>query len=162
LDAAEFGIESAWGDAEFDSSIRGKFEISVLACAGGEVAGFAVASRSDDETAHIHRIVVEPMFRNARVGGQLVNAVEERAVETGALRMTLEFAAALNVAGFYESLGYQRGVESAVRDYLARKGKKGHEGVYLPVQTADRLVYFKSLTPDVVVAGRRTMRGRHS
>jgi ribosomal protein S18 acetylase RimI-like enzyme len=145
LDASVFGSEAAWGDVAFDSSIRGKFEVSVLACVGTEVAGFAVASRSDDESVHIHRIAVAPAFRNERIGRQLVNAVEGRAVEAGASRVTLEFAATLGVAGFYDSLGYHRASASDVREYLKRKDKLQYEQVYLPLHQAQRLVYFRSI-----------------
>lgn len=157
LDAAVFGGEAAWGDGAFDSSIRGKFEVSVLACVHEEVAGFAVASQSDDETVHIHRIAVDPMFRNEQLGRQLVNSVEARAVESGARRVTLEFADTLKIAGFYESLGYKRASDSGVSDYLKRKGKQMHEGFYLPLRNARRLVYFKSVGgDDVIVNGHGT------
>lgn len=148
LDTAVFGVEAAWGDAAFDSSIREKFEVSVLACVDSEVAGFAVASRSDDESVHIHRIAVAPAFRNARVGRHLVSAVEDRAVDVGASRVTLEFAATLGVGGFYDSLGYRRASVSEVREYLRRKGKLQHEALYLPLQQAHRLVYFRSVGRD--------------
>ncbi|MGZ0172122.1 MAG: GNAT family N-acetyltransferase [Planctomycetales bacterium] len=148
LDAAVFGVEAAWGDAAFDSSIRGKFELSVLACVDTEVAGFAVASRSDDESVHIHRIAVAPAFRNERIGRQLVNAVEDRAAEAGASRVTLEFAATLGIGGFYDSLGYHRASASEVREYLQGKGKQQHDELYLPLQQAQRLVYFRSVGRD--------------
>ena len=145
LDAAVFGVESAWGDDAFDSSVREKFEMSVLAFVRTEVAGFAVASRSDDESVHIHRIAVAPAFRNERIGRQLVNSVEDRAAGAGASRVTLEFAATLGVGGFYDSLGYQRASASEVREYLKRKGKVQHEGLYLPLHQAQRIVYFRSV-----------------
>ena len=143
LDAAVFGSEAAWGDPEFDSPVPEKFALSVVACADTEVAGFAVASRSDDQSVHIHRIAVAPAFRNARIGRQLVNSVEVRAAEAGASRVTLEFAASLGIGGFYDSLGYQRASAADVHEYLNRKGKMQHEGLYLPLQQAQRLVYFR-------------------
>lgn len=145
LDAAVFGVNAAWGDTEFDSQVPGKCEVSVLACVDDEVAGFAVASRSDDESAHIHRIAVDPTFRNERIGRQLVSAVEERAAEAGARRVTLEFAATLDVGGFYNSLGYQRASDAGVREYLKGKGKLQHVEIYLPLQDAQRLVYFRAV-----------------
>jgi len=148
LDAAVFGAKAAWGDSEFDSPVPEKCEVSVLACADQEVAGFAVGSRSDDESVHIHRIAVDPGFRKERIGRQLVSAVEERAVEVGASRVTLEFAATLDVGGFYDSLGYQRASPSEVHEYLKRKGKLQHEELYLPLQKAQRLVYFRSVRPN--------------
>ena len=148
LDASVFGSEAAWGDVAFDSSIRGKFEVSVLACVGTEVAGFAVASRSDDESVHIHRIAVAPAFRNERIGRQLVNAVEDRATDAGASRVTLEFAASLGIDGFYDSLGYRRASAPQVREYLQGKGKLQHEELYLPLLDAQRLVYFRSFGRD--------------
>ena len=144
LDTAVFGIEAAWGDHEFDSPLPGKVQMSVLACVGDEVAGFAVASRSDDESVHIHRIAVDPAFRKEQIGRQLVNAIEERAVKAGASRVTLEFAATLEVGGFYNSLGYQRASDADVRAYLHEKGKLQHEELYLPMEQAQRLVYFRS------------------
>ena len=148
LDAAVFGAEAAWGDAAFDLSIREKFEVSVLACVDSEVAGFAIASRSDDESVHIHRIAVTPAFRNARIGRQLVTAVENRAVDVGACRVTLEFAATLGVGGFYDSLGYRRASAAEVRGYLKGKEKLQHEELYLPLLQAQRLVYFRSVARD--------------
>ena len=148
LDAAVFGVEAAWGDVAFDSSIRGKFELSVLVFIDEKVAGFAVASRSDDECIHIHRIAVNPMFRNQRIGRQIVNAVEDRATDAGASRVTLEFAAALGIGGFYDSLGYKRASAADVRGYLKGKGKLQHEELYLPMQQAQRLVYFRSMGRD--------------
>lgn len=145
LDAAVFGVKAAWGDTEFDSPMPGKCEVSVLACVDHEVAGFAVASRSDDESVHIHRIAVDPMFRKERIGRRLVNAVEERAVEAGARRVTLEFAATLDVGGFYDSLGYRRASDAGVREYLKGKGKLQHVEIYLPLQDAQRLVYFRAV-----------------
>ena len=145
LDAAVFGVEAAWGDSAFDSPLREKFEVSVLAFIDKEVAGFAVASRSDDESVHIHRIAVAPAFRNERIGRQLVNAVEERAVEADARRVTLEFAATLDVGGFYDSLGYRRASDAGVREYLKGKGKLQHVEIYLPLQDAQRLVYFRAV-----------------
>lgn len=145
LDAAVFGCEAAWGDPEFDSPVPGKFAVSVVACTETTVAGFAVASRSDDESVHIHRIAVAPAFRNARIGRQLVNSVEDRAVEVGVSRVTLEFAASLGIGGFYDSLGYLRASAPDVHEYLKRKGKTQHEELYLPLQQAQRLVYFRSV-----------------
>jgi ribosomal protein S18 acetylase RimI-like enzyme len=148
LDAAVFGVEAAWGDSAFDSPLREKFEVSVLAFIDKEVAGFAVASRSDDESVHIHRIAVAPAFRNERIGRQLVNAVEDRATDAGASRVTLEFAASLGIDGFYDSLGYRRASAPQVREYLQGKGKLQHEELYLPLLDAQRLVYFRSFGRD--------------
>ena len=53
LDASVFGAQSAWQDAEFDSPVPGKFEVSVIACVHERVAGFAIASRSDVESVKL-------------------------------------------------------------------------------------------------------------
>lgn len=143
LDAAVFDIEAAWGDSEFDSPLAGKFDVSVLACVDAEVAGFAVASIGDDGSAHLHRIAVDPVARKENVGRKLVNAVEKRATNLGAHRLTLECPASLKVGGFYEKLGYTRALDELVSDYLARKGKTEHERLYLPLRNSERLVYFK-------------------
>ena len=157
LDTAVFGNESAWSNAAFDSPVARKFEVSVIAFMRDQVAGFAVASRSDAESVHIHRIAVDPAFRNLRVGRHLINAVEERALDIGASRATLEFADSLNVAGFYDSLGYSRASTSVVRDYLKHKNKQTQEKLYLPLEQSQRIVYLKPLTRnEISVSGAKS------
>jgi ribosomal protein S18 acetylase RimI-like enzyme len=146
LDLAAFGNEVAWRDEEFDLSIPGKFELSTVAFKRKKTVGFAIVSVGDDRAAHLHRIGVDPNLRNETIGRMLVAAVEERATDFGVRCVTLECPNALNVAGFYEALGYTRATENMVRDYLMRKNKDEQKELYLPLRSADRLVYSKLLT----------------
>lgn len=92
--------------------------------AGGEIAGFAVASSRVVHVCHLNRVAVLPTYRGRGVGRALVQHVEANARRNGLHTITLELDPAEgDVAAFYAKLDYALADAPFRAAYAQAKGK---------------------------------------
>jgi ribosomal protein S18 acetylase RimI-like enzyme len=123
-DVIEHGLQWRWTPTRVTASISAPNVNVLVACIGGNIAGFGIMRYGDDK-AHLDLFAVAPPYRRAGVGRQLLQWLEKCAVVAGIFRVTLEVRAGNNGAQlFYERMGYRplvhvpgyyQGVEAAIR-----------------------------------------------
>jgi ribosomal protein S18 acetylase RimI-like enzyme len=98
--------------------------VTLVACTGGEIAGFAIMTLGD-ERAHLVLLAVRPAHRHRRIARRMTAWLVKTAVTAGIAAIDVEVRSA-NVAalalyrevGFTETQrlpGYYRGRETAIR-----------------------------------------------
>lgn len=96
----------AYSRLELLHYIRRTGAFTLVAEAGGEIAGFSVAERSR-QRGHVITLDVREPFRRARVGSALMDAVENRFKELGCGVSLLETAVNnVGAIAFYMRRGY--------------------------------------------------------
>jgi ribosomal-protein-alanine N-acetyltransferase len=120
----EDGLRWRWTPIRVAASIRAANANVLVACAHGEVIGFAIM-RYGKTDAHLDLLAVDPRHRRAGVARQLVEWLEKCAIVAGIFRVELEVRAQNREAQlFYQRMGYNTiteisgyydGVEAALR-----------------------------------------------
>ncbi len=120
----ETGLGWSWTPVRVGRNIRDRETLSIVACAGDKVIGFAICQFASQH-AHLSLLAVRQDYQRVGVGRQLVRWIEESALTAGITAMQLEVRAANEGARrFYRCLGfsevalmpfYYRGKEAGVR-----------------------------------------------
>jgi ribosomal-protein-alanine N-acetyltransferase len=120
----ESGLPWSWTPRRVAAHMRSREHLTVIAAAGGELAGFVLA-QFGSRSVHIALLGVSQTHQRRGLGRQLVSWVEESASVAGLFLMQLEVRAGNQQARrFYASLGYREtslaaayysGVEDAIR-----------------------------------------------
>ena len=120
----EDGLPWSWTPRRVATHMRSREHLTVIAAAGGELAGFVLA-QFGSRAVHLALLGVAPGHQRRGLGKQLVAWVEESASVAGLFLMQLEVRAGNRQARrFYASLGYREttrtvgyysGVEDAIR-----------------------------------------------
>jgi len=123
-DLVEAGLGWKYDAARVQRAIRERDTVTLVACEGGAVLGFAIMEFGD-ERAHLVLLAVRPNQRRAGIGRQLLQWLIESAQTAGIGSVHLELRARNEAArafyramGFSESVlvpGYYRGREAALR-----------------------------------------------
>lgn len=113
LDQACFVPGISWSKAELAYFLKYPGNFALVAESGArQIAGFTIAGTLRREGALLGRLItldVQPEMRRRRVGGILLEAVEERLRVAGAEVLVLEVAVDNEAAqGFYERHGFRR------------------------------------------------------
>jgi ribosomal-protein-alanine N-acetyltransferase len=126
-DLIERGLGWSWTRSRVARSITHRETSTVVACEGGQLAGFAIM-HFGDEHGHLSLLAVQPAHQRRGIGRALVRWLEESARVAGLTGIHLEVRATnLDARRFYRCLGFQelallpryyKGVESAV--WMAR------------------------------------------
>ena len=122
-DLIESGLGWTWTRARVARNIADRDNLSIVACRGLNVIGFAIAYFGDDH-AHLNLLAVQREYQRMGVGTQMIHWLEESARTAGIGAMHLEVRSRNQPARrFYKRLGfiemavlprYSRGVEAAV------------------------------------------------
>jgi len=122
-DLIESGLGWSWTRARVARNIADRDTLSVVACQGGRVIGFAIAYFGD-EHAHLNLLAVKREYQRLGLGTRMIRWLEESARIAGIRALHLEVRARNQQARrFYRRLGfvemallprYYRGVEAAV------------------------------------------------
>lgn len=120
----EGGLPWSWTARRVAAHMRQRENLTVMATAGRELAGFVLA-QFGNETVHVALLGVAPAYQRRGIGRQLVSWVEESAVVAGLFVVQLEVRSSNRSAQrFYASLGYAQtgrtplyysGMEDAIR-----------------------------------------------
>ena len=122
------------GPDYYPSRLGGEADLQVVAVAGDQVVGLALASLSaDGAAAGVGEVAVAPDYRRRGVGRAMLAELEARAAARGLARLAL--GADEDVAGFYLSCGWEPRVQAtisgprrwAVLDRLRLQELVGHE-----------------------------------
>jgi ribosomal-protein-alanine N-acetyltransferase len=123
-DLVEAGLGWKYDAARVLRAIRERDTVTLVACEGGQVIGFAIMEFGD-ERAHLVLLAVRPTQRRGGIGRQLLQWLLESARTAGIGSVHLELRAQNEAArafyramGFSESVlvpGYYRGREAALR-----------------------------------------------
>ena len=123
-DLIEYGLRWRWTPGRVAASISAANVNVLVARTHGNFAGFAIMRYGDDD-AHLDLLAVDPPYRRAGLGRQLVQWLEKCAVVGGIFHVALEVRAGNKGAQtFYESMGYRilaqlpgyyQGTETALR-----------------------------------------------
>ena len=123
-DLVEAGLGWKYDAVRVLRAIRARDTVTLVACEGGEVHGFAIMEFGD-ERAHLVLLAVRPTQRRAGIGRRLLEWLLESARTAGIGSVHLELRAQNEAArafyramGFSESVrvpGYYRGREAALR-----------------------------------------------
>jgi [ribosomal protein S18]-alanine N-acetyltransferase len=113
LDQACFAPGISWSKAELGYFLRYPRNFALVAeAAPGQIAGFTIAGTVRRQGAVVGRLItldVRLKMRRQRVGGTLLEAVEERLRAAGATALLLEVAVDNESAqAFYERHGFAR------------------------------------------------------
>ena len=122
-DLIESGLGWSWTRARVARNIADRDTLSVVACQGGRLIGFAIAYFGD-EHAHLNLLAVKREYQRLGIGTRMIRWLEESARTAGIRAVHLEVRARNQHARrFYRRLGfvemallprYYRGVEAAV------------------------------------------------
>jgi ribosomal protein S18 acetylase RimI-like enzyme len=120
----EDGLPWSWTPRRVANHMRSREHLTVIAVAGGELAGFVLA-QFGNRTVHLALLGVAPAYQRQGLGRQLVAWVEESASVAGLFVMQLEvragnqqarrFYARLGYRETTRSVGYYSGIEDALR-----------------------------------------------
>ncbi|HKQ14953.1 MAG TPA: GNAT family N-acetyltransferase [Steroidobacteraceae bacterium] len=120
----EDGLPWSWTPRRVATHMRSREHLTVIAVAGGELAGFVLA-QFGSRAVHVALLGVAPAHQRTGLGKQLVSWVEESASVAGLFLMQLEVRARNQPARrFYAGLGYREttravgyysGVEDAIK-----------------------------------------------
>ncbi len=131
----EAGLGWTWTRARVARNIASAATLTLAACDGGRLIGFAIMYFGDDH-AHLNLLAVRPPWQRVGIGRHLVAWLEESGLVAGIGTIHLELRASNRGARrFYERLGFQEvarvpeyygGVEAAVR--MARDIRRGLAG----------------------------------
>lgn len=123
-DLVEAGLGWKYDTVRVLRAIRQRDTVTLVACEGGEVLGFAIMEFGDDR-AHLVLLAVRPTQRRGGIGRRLLEWLLESAQTAGIISVHLELRAQNEAArafyramGFSESVlvpGYYRGREAALR-----------------------------------------------
>lgn len=106
-DLVEAGLPWSWTSTRVAQHIRGHDSDVLTAWANGQLVGFAIM-QFFAEHAHLNLLAVEPGCRQAGVGRQLIEWLEETARAGGIFFVNLEVRAGNGGAqAFYRKLGYK-------------------------------------------------------
>ncbi|HQI69629.1 MAG TPA: GNAT family N-acetyltransferase [Bacteroidales bacterium] len=146
LDIDVFGVGNNWEANNFLSVLPMKNDLSFIACAGEKVVGYIVCSAygiKEGLSAHINRIGVHELYKNRKIGNELVRKFELMAKTYKIRSITLEFDKNLNVEKFYEKCGYEHITDkSSISNYLKIKGKLEKRELYY---NFNRKIYYKKI-----------------
>src|SRR5262245_42245037 len=107
-DLVEAGLSWSWTAARVAAHIRGHDSDVLTAWAEAQLIGFAIMEFFA-EHAHLNLLAVDPRYRHAGIGRQLIEWLEETARAGGIFFINLEVRADNGGAqAFYRSLGYQQ------------------------------------------------------
>ena len=119
-DLVENGLPWSWTAVRVARHIRGRDSDVLTAWAEQQLIGFAVMEFFA-EHAHLNLLAVEPRYRQAGVGRQLMEWLEETARAGGIFFINLEVRAGNGGAqAFYRSLGYKE-TKAVPRYYSGRE-----------------------------------------
>jgi ribosomal-protein-alanine N-acetyltransferase len=120
----EAGLPWTWTARRVAEHMKQRENLAVIAAAGGELAGFAMA-QFGSQRVHLALLCVAEHRRRQGLGRRLVHWVEETAVTAGLFELRLEVRESNRAAQrFYASLGYKpsgaaalyySGIENAIR-----------------------------------------------
>jgi len=123
-DIVEYGLHWRWTPPRVAASIRAPNVNVLVACAGENLAGFAIMRYGDDD-AHLDLLAVAPPYRRLGIGRQLIQWLEKCSVVAGIFNVALEVRAGNQGAQiFYKRIGYRplaqlpgyyQGTEAALR-----------------------------------------------
>jgi [ribosomal protein S18]-alanine N-acetyltransferase len=106
-DLVEAGLRWSWTSVRVAQHIRGRDSDVLTAWAEQQLIGFAIMEFFA-EHAHLNLLAVDPRYRHAGVGRQLIAWLEETARVGGIFFVTLEVRAGNGGAqAFYRTLGYR-------------------------------------------------------
>jgi len=122
-DLIENGLGWSWTRGRVARNIADRDTLSVVACQGGRLIGFAIAYFGD-EHAHLNLLAVQREYQRLGIGTRMIHWLEESARTAGIRAVHLEVRARNQPARrFYRRLGfvemallprYYRGAEAAV------------------------------------------------
>ena len=122
-DLIENGLGWSWTRGRVARNIADRDTLSVVACQGGRMIGFAIAYFGD-EHAHLNLLAVQREYQRLGIGTRMLHWLEESARTAGIRAVHLEVRARNQPARrFYRRLGfvemallprYYRGAEAAV------------------------------------------------
>jgi len=122
-DLIENGLGWSWTRGRVARNIADRDTLSLIACQGGRIIGFAIAYFGD-EHAHLNLLAVQREYQRLGIGTRMLHWLEESASTAGIRAVHLEVRARNQAARrFYRRLGfvemtllprYYRGVEAAV------------------------------------------------
>jgi ribosomal protein S18 acetylase RimI-like enzyme len=123
-DLIEAGLGWKYDAPRMQQSIRDPDTLTLVACDGSRIAGFAIMEFGD-ERAHLVLLAVRPTHRRTGIGRRLVEWLVESARTAGIASLHLELRSGNEAArGFYRAMGfdetlvvpgYYKGRESALR-----------------------------------------------
>lgn len=95
-----------WEREHFLYDLPQKWDLSFALFFRGKLAGYAILSRKNDSTVHLHHFMLEPDSRGLGIGGRMMGEVERRARDAGAATLSLKFRAGnIRARRFYERFG---------------------------------------------------------
>lgn len=97
-----------WEQEHFLHDLPQKWELSFAVFSRDKLAGYAILSRKDDSSVHLHHFMLGPDSRGLGIGGRMMEEVERRARDAGAATLSLKFRTGnIRVQRFYERCGLQ-------------------------------------------------------
>ena len=95
-----------WDAEHFLVDLPEKWALSFVAFKGqGNLIGYAIASRKDPQTIHLHHFMVTRDWRSRGVGEEMMGELLNRVADYGASRLSLKAATPRSVA-FYRRNGF--------------------------------------------------------
>ena len=95
-----------WELEHFLLELPEKWILSFAAILKETIVGYAILSRRDRSTVHLHHFMLAPDVRGSGFGGMIMDEVERRARDAGACTLSLKFRAdQMRVRQFYEHRG---------------------------------------------------------
>jgi ribosomal protein S18 acetylase RimI-like enzyme len=105
-DMIEYGLQWRWTEARVRASITADNTNVLVAHVDHHLAGFGIM-KYGERVAHLNLFAVEPRYRRAGIGRQLLRWLERCAVVAGNVAISLEVRTTNTEARcFYESMGY--------------------------------------------------------
>ncbi|MHB8132777.1 MAG: GNAT family N-acetyltransferase [Anaerolineaceae bacterium] len=84
-----------------------KWDLSYYVTVNENLAGYAIASIIDENTVHIHHIIMCSDYRNMGIGRKLINEISNKAITYNATKMTLKVHKHnFRAINFYRKLGF--------------------------------------------------------
>lgn len=100
--------EEYWTEQHFLSERPEKWQLSFAAWARDGLRGYAILSRKDQDTIHLHHFMIGHAWRSQKLGSYMIKEMESRCRAAGARLLTLKVHNRNHrAARFYEYHGFK-------------------------------------------------------